>query len=799
MTVVVQTRDRCRLCFSLLLRDRSICCQKSFHLFKQIERRRIPLKKLNSYQIKLRNQTVCFRDLILRYLHTQLHQTENLSNFICYDCSLVLLDIEQCAKYLRKTINQLKIKFNKTSRLRTASLSATFQKKRQQQQQNTTVKDEQLPIGHSDSEEEFDDIDDDDEEEFDEEQDSLNKPTISTNVQVSNQSKSLLLIPSSSSRGVSSSNLLTSKVHANNNRSCNEDEDEDDDDEEENHLIENSSEKSQQQNFNEFFQRLQANSMNALSGSNGLITTGNAMNLLEETNPNLLQLRLAHMLAGIPTNPVQNLNHHHHHHHHNNNNNKAVDPTMNTFANIQRSLFLQFLNDPITAAQAAQAAAAAVSATQIKANLTPMSLMTSNMKQIGSGRKRKSTPEKRVVTNQQSINNNGDISPKADQEFLDTNNSINDLANHPLELTLKSFHQSNRILSSPAKSTIDAQNLAMNSKLENGSPSYSHNYLNAYQSIDEDRRESTAPNDSSLSLSPSLLPRNTSSKRRKLSTPTGQYDYPNESKGHLSQTSATDLLSPNHQTTSHDDLNGNNHQKQQRKLDPRSCAECGKTLFSDKTHLLHCQTHAKNEKQCWICGVNDDDIKKHIINEHGNQKFTNTGFKCQHCEKVFPVYADLEIHTREHSKRKPFECPICNKRFGQQGNLSCHLRIHSGVKPFTCTNCGKAFRHSNSLRRHARTVHSASRGLSMSPGLGSTSTTVTPSSLLLTTATSSNSMVSMANDVHRLSTSETYDDANSGLMIPSDDAESLQGPPSTSTAGAPSPSVSNAQIDEDSQ
>ncbi len=53
---------------------------------------------------------------------------------------------------------------------------------------------------------------------------------------------------------------------------------------------------------------------------------------------------------------------------------------------------------------AAQATAAAVSATQMKSNISPISLITSNNKQIGSGRKRKSTPEKRVVTN-----NNGDV------------------------------------------------------------------------------------------------------------------------------------------------------------------------------------------------------------------------------------------------------------------------------------------------------------------------------------------------------------------------------------------------------
>ncbi len=158
MTVVIQTRDRCRICFSLLLRDRSVCCQKSYNLFKHIERRKIPLKKFSSHQIKIRNPTVCFRDLIFRYLHTQIDQTRNYSNLICSDCSMMLLDVEQCAKYLRKTINQLKIKLNKSNRLRTSSLSATFQKKKQD---NTMIKDEQLPINNSDSEEEeFDDIDD---------------------------------------------------------------------------------------------------------------------------------------------------------------------------------------------------------------------------------------------------------------------------------------------------------------------------------------------------------------------------------------------------------------------------------------------------------------------------------------------------------------------------------------------------------------------------------------------------------------------------------------------------------------
>ncbi len=151
MTVVIHTRDRCRICFSLLLRDRSLCCQKSYHLFKHIERRKLPLKNYSSYQFKIRNRTVCFRDIIYRYLHTQIPQIRNYSNLICSNCSMMLLDIEQCAKYLRKTINQVKMKLNKSNRLRTSSLSATFQKK------NRMIKEEELPIDNSDFEEEFDD------------------------------------------------------------------------------------------------------------------------------------------------------------------------------------------------------------------------------------------------------------------------------------------------------------------------------------------------------------------------------------------------------------------------------------------------------------------------------------------------------------------------------------------------------------------------------------------------------------------------------------------------------------------
>jgi hypothetical protein len=74
---------------------------------------------------------------------------------------MILLDVEQCAKYLRKTINHLKTKFNRSNRLFTSSLAVKYQKKDASISGTSNIKNEQLPILNSDDDEnEFDDIDD---------------------------------------------------------------------------------------------------------------------------------------------------------------------------------------------------------------------------------------------------------------------------------------------------------------------------------------------------------------------------------------------------------------------------------------------------------------------------------------------------------------------------------------------------------------------------------------------------------------------------------------------------------------
>jgi hypothetical protein len=167
MTVCIRERDRCRICFTWIQRDRSIvlsstCCQKSYHLFQPIQRRKLPRNDSNRFRIQRTNRTVCFSDLIRRYLRINMNGARNQSNFICYECSLALLDVEQCAKYLRKTIRTLKLKLNKSNRLFTSSLAVKFQKKLSAMDTSMMIN---VPVStmssDGDDEDEFDDIDDD--------------------------------------------------------------------------------------------------------------------------------------------------------------------------------------------------------------------------------------------------------------------------------------------------------------------------------------------------------------------------------------------------------------------------------------------------------------------------------------------------------------------------------------------------------------------------------------------------------------------------------------------------------------
>ena len=363
MTIGIHKRDRCRLCYSLILRDRStlfsssICCQKYYHLFKPIQRTKLPRKSLLPYSIKFANRTVCFRDLIVRYLRTEIHSKKSFSNLICYDCSRILLEVEQCAKYLNKTINQLKRKFNKSNRLVTSSLFATFQKKERIHPH------EQLPIGNSDDDEDFDDLDDDDDDVEDTKEINPTNPLISKSRHVTS--------PLSSAGGDSLSNLSRNRSNnRTNNGECSQDEDGDDEEEDDEDEDDE--------------QGLVRKSQSTKPTNLPIAFANPSMSMLEGVDPTEFQLHFAHMMANIAalsgSTPHPN-----------------VDTMMHTINNMQRNL-LKICPDPRAMAQVT-AAAAATGQFQ-----TDLLAIPSPNKQNTTGRKRKSTPEKRVITQ-----NNGDV------------------------------------------------------------------------------------------------------------------------------------------------------------------------------------------------------------------------------------------------------------------------------------------------------------------------------------------------------------------------------------------------------
>ena len=99
------------------------------------------------------------------------------------------------------------------------------------------------------------------------------------------------------------------------------------------------------------------------------------------------------------------------------------------------------------------------------------------------------------------------------------------------------------------------------------------------------------------------------------------------------------------------------------------------------------------------------------------EKFSETYFHCEICDKGFTNKKQFQSHKRSHGGRE-FKCKICQKRFSRSSNLRRHEKINSGgkicgkpksIKTFECKICTKFFGQSQHLKRHMNNIHSRER------------------------------------------------------------------------------------------
>lgn len=104
-------------------------------------------------------------------------------------------------------------------------------------------------------------------------------------------------------------------------------------------------------------------------------------------------------------------------------------------------------------------------------------------------------------------------------------------------------------------------------------------------------------------------------------------------------------------------------------------------------------------------------LENHIVGMHEKRRHvgrvtgygTSRRYHCTTCSYATPHSQTLVNHMRRHNGDRPFSCE-CGKSFTQASSLAAHRKTHSTTSYFTCTECGKQFKHAFTLKTHLR-VH----------------------------------------------------------------------------------------------
>uniref|UniRef100_A0A6P7F4L7 Zinc finger protein 208-like n=1 Tax=Diabrotica virgifera virgifera TaxID=50390 RepID=A0A6P7F4L7_DIAVI len=126
---------------------------------------------------------------------------------------------------------------------------------------------------------------------------------------------------------------------------------------------------------------------------------------------------------------------------------------------------------------------------------------------------------------------------------------------------------------------------------------------------------------------------------------------------------------------------------------PYVCDYCDKRFAQRAPYLYHLKLHTGERSHfCVNC-------KKGYIT------LSNLRSHMKNCRVKYEITSEIDIKSEAFEKKK-FKCNICTKKLKNKRDALEHKNLHTGDKPFKCDQCDRSFPLSSSLRVHKKEKHS---------------------------------------------------------------------------------------------